>query len=169
MPPAALDLALRLHQDRVYAFALHLVGDADEAADLAQETFIRLWQRGASVADGAQRAWLLRTVRNAALDRLRRRRFAGAAPHDGFDALEGDACAPDDALEHADLTRHAFAALATLADPFRSLVLLCDVQGLPYAEAAEVLDLPLTSVRVYLHRARARLRSAYFLRTRERA
>ena len=169
MPPASFDAALRLHQDRVFAFALHLVGDGDEAADLAQTAFVRLWERGAEVAEAAQRTWLLRTVRNAALDAFRRNRFVGAAPPDGFDALEHDAPSPCDLAEHADLAAHAFAALDTLDEPFRSLVLLCDVQALSYAEAADVLDLPLTSVRVYLHRARARLRAAYFLRTRERA
>ena len=167
MPPAALDTALRLHQDRVYAFALYLVGDADAAADLAQTAFVRLWERGADVAEAAQRAWLLRTVRNAALDRFRRQRFDGTVSD--FDALEADDPSPLDQTETADLAAHAFAALDTLDEPYRSLVLLCDVQALAYAEAASVLELPLNTVRVYLHRARARLRSAFFLRTRERA
>ena len=168
-PTGGLERALRAHQDRVYGYAFHLLRDADDAADVAQEAFIRFWHRGAGVPEAAERAWLLRTVQRLALDRFRRQRHLTVGTDSVADTLPDGAASPHDAAEDDDLRAFAFAALGTLGEPYKSLVLLCDVQGQPYAEAGEALGLPLTSVKVYLHRARHRLREAYFRRTRDHA
>ena len=165
---ALFDRFVRAHQDRVYTFALHLTGDPDEAADVAQEAFIRLWQKGDGVADGGVRAWLLRAARNVAIDRFRARK-AVPEPAGFWESRPDAGPSPSDVLEANAEAAQALAALATLREPFRCLVLLADVQGLAYAEVGEALGLPLTSVKVYLHRARRMLREAYLHRTRESA
>ncbi len=158
MPPDAL---VRLHADLVYRVALRVTGTADDAADAAQEALVKLWRHGAAVPLEKQRAWAARVARNAALDLLRSRK-ARPQPHAGEIAPDPESpdALPDALAEAADLRSGLDAALAGLGEPFRSLVVLRDVEGLAYDEIAEALDLPLTTVKVYLHRARARLRAA---------
>ncbi len=173
-PESAFARIVGAHQDRVVALAVHLTRDADLGADLAQEAFIRLWTRGAALWPTAEaprlRAWLLRTVRNLAIDHhraaLTRRTTSDDATLDG---LCDDGPTPGERAEDADETAFAFEALDTLREPYRSLVLLREVEGLAYAELAETLDLPLATVKVYLHRGRAMLRAAFALRTRAHA
>ena len=174
MPPAspsAFACVVRTHQDRVYSLAVHLCGDADDAADLAQEAFVRLYERAAdfwpSAAEGALRAWLMSTVRRLVIDRHRTRHTL--RDETALGAALDPAPSPYEATEADQERTLAFAALATLREPYRSLVLLRDVEDLPYAEIGDALGLPLASVKVYLHRARAMLRTAYHRRTRELA
>ncbi|HEX9952352.1 MAG TPA: sigma-70 family RNA polymerase sigma factor [Rubricoccaceae bacterium] len=153
------DALVRLHADLVYRVALRVTGTADDAADAAQEALVKLWRHGATVPAERQRAWAARVARNAALDLLRRRAVRPRTADDDLDpACTSDL--PDADAETRDLRASLDAALQTLGEPFRSLVVLRDVEGLAYDEIAEALDLPLTTVKVYLHRARARLRAA---------
>lgn len=158
MPPDAL---VRLHADLVYRVALRVTGSADDAADATQDALVKLWQHGAEVPAERQRAWAARVGRNAALDLVRRRKVR---PQPLVSDVELDpACAdalPDADAETRDLRLGIVQALDTLGEPFRSLVVLRDVEGLAYDEIAEALSLPLTTVKVYLHRARTRLRAA---------
>ena len=174
-PLARFDRLVAAHQDGVYGFALHLTGDADEAADVAQEAFIRLWQKGETVADPAVRGWLFSTARHVAIDRFRKGGRLSGKPGGRcvpetealWETTADDGPSPHESAEAGDAHAQAFAALATLRDPFRSLVLLRDVHGLSYDEVGQALGLPLTSVKVYLHRARRMLREAFVHRTRE--
>ncbi len=158
MPPDAL---VRLHSDLVYRVALRVTGTADDAADAAQEALVKLWRHGTDVPPDKQRAWAARVARNAALDLLRSRKIR-PQPHAGDLAPDPESpdALPDALAEAADLRTGLDAALADLGEPFRSLVVLRDVEGLSYDEIAEALELPLTTVKVYLHRARTRLRAA---------
>lgn len=174
MPPASPSAFARVvhaHQDRVYSLAVHLCGDADDAADLAQEAFVRLYERAAdfwpSAADGALRSWLMSTVRRLVIDRYRTRHTL--RDEAALDTALDPAPTPYEVTASGDERALAFAALDTLREPYRSLVLLRDVEDLPYAEIGDALGLPLASVKVYLHRGRAMLRTAYLRRTRELA
>lgn len=168
----AFERVVSAHQDGVHALAVYLTRDADLAADLAQEAFVRLWTRGADLWPSAEpariRAWLLRAVRNLALDHVRApaQRRAAADSADALDHACDDAPTPGESVEDADDRATAFAALQTLREPYRSLVYLRDVEGLAYDDIGATLGLPLTTVKVYLHRGRAMLRDAYLRRTR---
>ena len=162
-PPDAsrFEAQVRRCQDDVYGLACHLLGDRTEAADLTQDVLVRLWHHRASVDDDKTRAWLLRTTRNACLDALRHRavrRDALAVSTDGVHRAASRAPLPDACAEAADFHRHLWRALRALDEPYRSLVILRETQGLSYDELADVLGLPMTQVKVYLHRARRRLR-----------
>ncbi|HEX8386400.1 MAG TPA: sigma-70 family RNA polymerase sigma factor [Rubricoccaceae bacterium] len=155
------DALVRLHSDLVYRVALRVTGTTEDAADATQEALVKLWRHGAEVPADRQRAWAARVGRNAALDLVRRR---GVRPQPVAADVDLDpACPdllPDAAAEAGDLRVGIAQALGTLGEPFRSLVVLRDVEGLAYDEIAQALDLPLTTVKVYLHRARTRLRAA---------
>lgn len=131
-----------------------------EAEDLVQDTLIRAY-RGIDGFDGRYpRAWLLTILRNTNINRNRRRRPELLRDPDAtFDRL-----ASDDSGDRADISvdreldAEIVSALRALSDPFRNVVELVDIDGLAYAEAAEVLDVPVGTVMSRLHRARARIR-----------
>ena len=155
--------ALAAHRHRVYRFALHLTGCREDAADVTQEVLVRMWQRGDTVPEDKQTAWVLRVTRNAAFDLLRARstrtRYT-PTDNDRADISSDDAPLPDTLAESADLRHHLRAALAALDEPYRSIVVLREIEDLPYQDIADALDLPLNTLKVYLHRARKRLRDA---------
>lgn len=143
--------------------ATRLTGDRVEAEDLVQETLIRAY-RAVDRFDGRYpRAWLLTILRNTHKNMLRRRRVLIAdgseeilarAPARGADGRDG-------AAEHvldATLDSAVAAALHALADNFRRVVVLVDIEGLTYQEAADVLGIPVGTVMSRLHRARRRMR-----------
>lgn len=171
---------LREHRDVVYGTARYLVRSKEDAEDVVQETFIRLWRCGDEVEVVSVRAWLLRVCRNLCLDTLRRRKVRERAR-----AIEqvqergrlGIEIAEDDgrerSLEVSDLGSGALrteveldaqrmvAAMEELKEPQRSIILLREVDDLSYEEIATVLDLSLSAVKVYLHRARRKIRMRF--------
>jgi RNA polymerase sigma-70 factor, ECF subfamily len=142
------------YQDQVWSLARYLLADREEAEDVTQEAFLRLWQQREAMVETRVRPWLLRVVRNLCLDRLRR--SGRECP-----AREADAPlapGPLEGLQRARLGGVLQAAVAGLAEPFRSLIVLRDIQQLSYAEVAGVTGLSLPQVKTYLHRARRQLR-----------
>lgn len=149
------------YQHRVFGFACYFLGDRDEAADVTQEVLIRLWNHRDEVEEDRLLGWLLRVTRNACVDALRRRQVYRTAVLPGGERLEQafDPGALPDAITEAALFRqHLQQALATLDDPYRSIVILREIQEYSYEEISEALRLPLNTVKVYLHRARKMLR-----------
>jgi RNA polymerase sigma-70 factor (ECF subfamily) len=147
--------------DVLYRVALSITRNAADAEDVVQETLIRAY-RSIERFDGRHpRAWLLTILRNANVNRTRRRRpslFADA--DEGRRALE--AADPESSAEEEatiDLFDAAVAAaLDALPTRFRQIVDLVDLDGLSYQEAADVLDVPIGTVMSRLHRARRRMR-----------
>lgn len=148
-------LAVLQHDKAVYRLAAALLRDAREAEDVSQEVFLSYWHNGANVE--RPREWLLRVARNACLDRLRKSRRLVSheeaeipeASHDRDPAWD---------YEQSELAVELRDCLDTLPEPQRSIVVLFDVQGCDGATCARVLGLNVNQVKVYLHRARRRLR-----------
>jgi DNA-directed RNA polymerase specialized sigma24 family protein len=124
------------YQRRVYSFARYLLSSREEAEDVTQEVLLRLWRHHRGVDEERLGAWLLRVTRNACYDLLRKRRQETAAGFRG----------------------RLLAALADLGEPYKSVVILREVQGLPHREIGEALGIPEVTVRVHLHRGRRKLR-----------
>ena len=155
LPAWRYKLAVLQHHGCVYRAARALLGDAAEAEDVTQEAFIRYWQQGDAVRE--PRVWLLKVARNACLDRLRK---------SGRFVSEEDAGVPErpddrDPAWHYrqnELAAQLQRAIDSLPEPQRSLVVLFDVQGLSGDECARIVGINLNQVKVYLHRARRKLR-----------
>jgi RNA polymerase sigma-70 factor (ECF subfamily) len=153
--PWRFKLAVLLHDRVVFRTAAALLRDAREAEDVTQEAFLVLWQQGANVE--RPREWLLRVARNACLDRLRRRnRLVSEQQADLPEQSEYRD--PAWHYEQGELKGELRALVDKLPEPQRSLIVLFDVQGLDGATCARILDLNVNQVKVYLHRARRRLR-----------
>jgi RNA polymerase sigma-70 factor (ECF subfamily) len=148
-------LAVLQHDKAVYRLAADLLRDAREAEDVAQEVFLSYWHHGARVE--RPREWLLRVTRNACLDRLRKR--GRLVSHEVAEIPErSDDRDPSWHYEQGELAAELRECLDTLPEPQRSLVVMFDMQGCDGATCASVLGLSINQVKVYLHRARRRLR-----------
>lgn len=155
--------ALASHRHRVYGLALRLTRCRDDAADVTQEVLVRLWRHGDGIEAERRTAWVFRVTRNACLDLLRKRQTRSAYTPTDDDATTNapaDLPLPDTLTEAADFRAHLDRALDALDEPYRSIVVLREIEDLPYAAIADALDLPLNTLKVYLHRARKRLRDA---------
>ena len=160
---SSLDLLLRRHYDRIYAVCRRVTGHDADAADAAQEAMIAI-VRGLAKFDGRSTfaTWVYRIATNASLDELRRRR---RRPVTGLGVGVGVERDNDAApAEHADPDSDSIAdrmlldqALASLAEDFRLPVVLRDVGDLDYAEIAEVLGVPVGTVKSRIARGRAAL------------
>lgn len=156
------------YQNALYNTALRVLGDAEQAADATQEAFLSAFRNINSFRGGSFKAWLLRTVTNACYDELRRQKRRPTTPLEpaGEDDEEmesprwlADASMTPEQRAEADELEHAIQhCLNALPLDFRAVVVLTDVQGMDYGEAAQVLRAPLGTIKSRLARARLRLR-----------
>ncbi len=159
-------LVLR-YQDRIYNLAARILGDADSAGDIAQNTFLTAYLNLSRFRNGSFRSWLFRITTNACYDvhRLHKRRPVTSIdnedlaeekfiPLDGFPTSIGQ---PERELEHHELQRTIQHALNRLDVDQRTIVVLVDQQGFDYKEAARLLGIPVGTVKSRLARARLRL------------
>ncbi len=119
-----------------------------------QEAFIKLWKHRDAIDPDRVRPWLMKVTRNTCLDRLRRRKptteLTEVQAVDERDPMAG--------AQQRELGRWLKAEIGALREPYRSLVVLRDIQQHSYEEVAGATELSLAQVKVYLHRARKQLR-----------
>ena len=146
------------HLSVVVAGARRLLNDASEAEDVAQETFVRLWQSadGLEIGNAGTRPWLRRVSRNLAIDRLRSgKRFDVVA-----DVPEGEQDADQQrTVEDKEQSNRVVAALAELPDRQRVALVLFHFEGFTQAEIADKLACSVDAVESLLGRARRRLKT----------
>ena len=153
-----------MHAGALYRTAYHLAGNAFDAEDLTQETYLRAYRAFAGFRGGNVRAWLFTIMRHVFLDECRRRGRLPTIETADDEALSFTmngvgACAPSaeaEALSRlpSEAVERAFAALPP---DWRLVVLLADVEELSYREIAVVMEIPLGTVMSRLHRARKQL------------
>jgi len=138
------------------AVALEYTRDLDEAEDVAQEAFERVW-RSAHHFDPRQRfrPWFYTIVRNAGRDAIRRRSRRSEVELSDMHAAQ----ARDAALD-ADIRRHVHAELDRMTSPQASCFRLCEIEGFSAEEVADMMNIAPATVRTHAHRARVRLREA---------
>jgi RNA polymerase sigma-70 factor (ECF subfamily) len=156
----AWEVLVRQFQGRVYGIARYYLSDREEARDVAQEVFVRIYSSLESFESGGNfTAWVFRITRNCAIDRLRQMR---ARPQ--IDASQGDdhiagMPAPRFDLDTAAGEQHQLVhrALELMSAANREMILLKDIHGLKQQEIAEMLSLPLGTVKARTNRARHEL------------
>lgn len=149
----ALDALLRAHYDRVHALCRRMTGNDADALDATQDALIAIVRGLPRFQAGARfSTWAYRVATNACLDELRRRR---RRPEPGLPESHRDAVAS--ASDGVDARIDIDRALASVAPEFRAPVVLRDLCGLDYAEIAEVLDVPVGTVKSRIARGRTAL------------
>jgi RNA polymerase sigma-70 factor (ECF subfamily) len=154
----AFESVIRTYSRRVYIVAYAIVQDVAEAEDLVQETFLKAHQMGPRLRDPEKfPAWLLTITRNAARDRLRRRR--PQAPSEDLDVMKDpNAATPGSALEEMETQVHLRHALARLPEDHRTALTLRYLEGLDYRAIESEMGLSNGALRGILGRALVTLR-----------
>lgn len=156
------------YQELVYNQAYRVMGEYSAAEDATQEAFISAYRNLRSYRGGSFRAWLLRIVTNACYDELRRRKRRPSTPLEPLDAdneviespywMVDTGASPEEVSEQVELNQAIQHCLQGLPEDFRLAVILVDMQGFDYQEAAEAMGKPVGTVKSRLSRARMRLR-----------
>lgn len=155
------ELRLQASFRRAYALAFQLTRNSTDAEDLVQETMVKAWKgRDSYVPDRPFLNWLLRIMQHAHLDIVRRANpIRSAEPlSDDFQVASRREDGPDHCLESNESARELIEALDQLPEIYRATVLLCDVDGLSYAEIAILQKSTIGTVRSRIYRGRRLLR-----------
>lgn len=154
---AAFHELVHRYQRRLFAICVRVLGSPSDAEDAVQETFVRLARGAASFrGDAKLSTWLYRVARNVCTDHVRYDARRPSTPVEDITAVAPEAEA-DDVIGARETAMTVEAALARLDDQSRLLLRLVAVEGLSYAEAAEIVDLPVGTVKSRVSRARVRL------------
>jgi RNA polymerase sigma-70 factor (ECF subfamily) len=162
---------IRRYERPIFALLFRMVRDRELAEDLAQETFVKALNAIESYRPEFKfSSWIFKIANNAAIDHLRRRELdtlsLDGSPHaETPEAMQATALqigarqeTPLDTVEAKELGTAIEAAIGSLRPEYRSCILLRHVEGRAYEEIAEILNLPLGTVKTYIHRARNELR-----------
>lgn len=153
------------YRGAVTRYIRYLVGDAPEAEDLAQEAFIRAHRQRDTLRDpAALESWLYQIATHVSIDRMRQR--AKAAEQQVDEPVE-DLPIPDSAhrspltvIQQDEMSACVQRYVAKLSDAYKAVLLLCDADGFSATETAQLLQLPLSTVKMRLHRARRKMQAA---------
>lgn len=157
---------VRRFQRPVYSLVVRLVRDRGLAEDLAQEAFVRAWRKLASYDSSRPfRSWMFKIAHNLAIDELRRQRPETVPieepESEGLDLLgrlrDRTAEDPGERMDRSRALGQLEAALGDLRPAYREVILLRFREGLAYEEIAEIMDLPLGTVKTHIFRARKEL------------
>lgn len=151
------------HIDSMYNFAYRLTFDNDDSKDLVQDTYLKAYRFINSFQRGTNsKAWLFRILKNSFINDFRKKSkepakvdYQEVETYYNSDEID-EPITPDlrvDALQHM-IGDEVSTALNSLAVDFRTVIILCDLEGFTYEEMAKILDIPIGTVRSRLHRAR---------------
>lgn len=146
-------------KNKLFRFALRFLGNEDEAKDIVQEVFIRVWNgRHEMAAVQNWEAWCMRITKNLSLDRIRVLTRKRTEPiEEGF-GLQNDALTPLESAEMGESMQKISQMMAALPEKQRQVMHLRDVEGYSYQEISEILEIDMNQVKVNLFRARNAVR-----------
>lgn len=146
-------------KNKLFRFALRFLGDEDEAKDVVQDVFIRVWN-GREEMDAIQNweAWCMRITRNLSLDRIRTQTRRQTRPIEESYHVQHDALTPHESTEVSESMQKISHMIAGLPEKQRQVIHLRDVEGYSYQEICEILQLNMNQVKVNLFRARNAVR-----------
>jgi RNA polymerase sigma-70 factor (ECF subfamily) len=157
-----------IHSKAVYHFALSMTGNPEDANDLVQETYLKAFKYFNNFTKGSNcKAWLFMILKNTFINEYRKKkREPFKVNYDDieefYETIKPEQIDPEENLDgiYADTFDDDISkAMAELPENFRSIVLLCDMEGYSYEEIAEHIQCPIGTVRSRLHRARKQLQS----------
>ncbi len=147
------------HKNKLYRFALQIVGNTVEAEDVVQEVMIKMWNNRGEIKElKSIEAWCMKMTRNLSIDKTRsKHRKVGIIP-EGMDYQE-TSVSPYKQVELNDTVKRMRSFMETLPEIQKNVVQMRDIEGLTYQEIAEALEIPLNQVKVNLFRARKKIKT----------
>ncbi len=144
---------MRLHEDRVFSVCFRIMGDRERALDAVQDTFLTVFRKSSQFkGKSAVGTWIYRIAVNTCYDQLRKAKRRPSEPMPEFhDPTDEKA---QDEVDAAGIRPDIEAALAAIPPEFRAAVVLADMEGMPLPEIAEVLGVPVGTVKSRVFRAR---------------
>lgn len=159
---AAFGQLVTKYQDRLYNTLVYVIGSAEDARDVAQEAFVRAFVKLETFQRSAAfYSWLYRIALNMAISGQRRKRPTSSidqARHLAGEEPQDDGPPPEERLERQERAEQVRAALAALSEDYRVVLVLRDMDGHAYDEIAQMLEIPVGTVRSRLFRGRMQLR-----------
>ena len=146
-------------KNKLYRFALRLMGNQEEAKDVVQEVLIKVWNRRDSMhALNNMEAWCMQITKNLCYDRLKSKTYQinVSLPEDR--QFEDPGITPDNETERSDSMKQIHQFINQLPDKQRNVMQLRDIEGYSYKEISEILKIDLNQIRVSLYRARQTVR-----------
>lgn len=166
---AAFEKLIEVYQKKIFNLAYRMVGNHDDAADLAQEALIRIFKSIANFKEQSSfSTWVYRITTNVCLDEIRKKKNRRVLSLDEEIHVEdgemqrqimSDDPLPDEVVEREELRSIVNGAIGSLPEEQRLVISLRDIQGLSYDEIAEVLDCPTGTVKSRINRARQALKN----------
>lgn len=149
-------------KNKLFRFAFRLLGSSEEAKDVVQEVFIRVWNgRDQMASIDNMEAWCMRITRNLSLDKIRARQRKATDPiEENFD-VQNDSRTPYEATENSENMQRISQLIASLPEKQRQVMHLRDIEGYSYNEICEILELDMNQVKVNLFRARNAVREKF--------
>ncbi len=160
-PDVGFERLFAEHSQPIYIYVLRMVGDADRAADITQDTFIKAYRKLDTLTDETStRAWIYRIATNTAIDEMRRRRFVtrmdpNEPGHDRPDRGPG----PEEQVIAAAMDERIQRALGRLRPNHRQCLILSDIEDMSAQQIGEVMGISYAATRTLLCRARGEMRT----------
>ncbi|NIA23990.1 MAG: sigma-70 family RNA polymerase sigma factor [Gammaproteobacteria bacterium] len=149
----AFDELMLRHEDRVFGLGFRMLGNREDALDATQQTFLTVFRKAHQFSGRSTFAtWLYRVAMNTCYDRLRKAKRRRTVPMP--ESSDPPDLASQDALTSAELRPDLIEALTSLQPEFRAAVMLVDLEDLPFEEVAQILDVPIGTVKSRVHRGR---------------
>ena len=159
MKSSEFKLLVMPYSERLYRMAFRLMGNREEAEDIVQEVYLKLWgMRNELMKYNSIEALSVRITRNLCLDNLRRRKSSQEALRIEKTKGEGYSETPSETLERKEEAEVIHSLIAALPEPQRSLVHLRHMEGKEYDEIAEMVNMNVNAIRVSISRARKQMR-----------
>ncbi len=167
---ASFEKIIEVYQPIIYNISYRFAGNVDDAADMAQEVFLKMFKNINTFQFKSKfSTWIYRVATNTCLDIVKRenRRVSAYSIDDGFEDDEGNitvgeiadsGSTPDEVVERYEVRDVINSAISQLSDDYKTVIILRDIRGLPYDEIAEILDCSVGTVKSRISRGRKNLR-----------
>ena len=161
MKKAKFKIYVSRYKDLIYSQAYYFNKNAEDARDITQDVLIKLWHNLDHVPRKSAKAWLVRVTKNLCIDHRRKKReitasaiCANAGENEIlFDGVD-DCLNPEQQAINLDSKNQIITAIQKLPDKIKNVIIMREIQDLKYEDIAAALEMPINSVKVYLHRGR---------------
>lgn len=156
--------ALKKHQDRIFSYSLYYLHNREDAEDVTQEVFIKLWQNWDHVDHKKMVPWLMRVTYHQCIDYIRKKKIRSEESifseriNLNRMSLETEKQTPEQQCEFSDFQKHLISILTTLPEITQSILLMHYFQGMKYETIAVILDMNTNAVKVAAHRGKKSLK-----------